>query len=475
MKTALCSQSGFARQIDRYLNSVWYPVCLGALCAFSGLGGSGRYTVCMGLIAVTVLLTVLFAADMKPLFAPMLMSFCALGKDSATSYGDQVGDVMLSYNDVAFAFVIGLGILAVTALLIRFWKDGTLRDIWENGGYCGLSILVMDVTFLCNGAFSPYWHHIDLAYGALMAFGFTFFYFICVSIARRGQNVTQFACQCALCTSLLGMTQVGVLLISMEEPIPFSMGMLSGMDRDVVELGWGISTSISAYLVLGIPAALYLAANHRYSILNYLWAFAIFGIILMLGCRGPILVGAVAMVVGIVAGCFGKNKRLCRRMSIGIVCLIPIGLLLVHYFVLPIPQLVERFMKLTRFDQLAKDGRLELWGRGWDHFIHWPVFGVGFDKGAFVDDSILRNVFANMYHNILVQFIGAMGIAGLLVFLFHLWQVGSLFRKPTAKKVLILTLPLMILLMSMVDNFFFYLNQQIAYCMFIAVAERKQI
>ena len=96
MKTALCAQSGFARRIDRYLNSVWYPICLGALCAFSGLGDSSRYTVCMGLIAVTVLLTVLFATDMKPLFAPMLMSFCALGKDSTVSYGDQKGDVMLS-------------------------------------------------------------------------------------------------------------------------------------------------------------------------------------------------------------------------------------------------------------------------------------------------------------------------------------------------------------------------------------------
>lgn len=475
MKTALCSQSGFARRIDRYLNSVWYPICLGALCAFSGLGNSSRYTVCMGLIAVTVLLTVLFATDMKPLFAPMLMSFCALGKDSAASYGDQKGDVMLSYNDAAFAFVIGLGIMAVTALLIRFWKDGTLRDIWEKKSACGLSILVMDVAFLCNGAFSEHWRPIDLAYGALMAFGFTFFYFICVSIARRGQNVAKFACQCALCTSLLGMVQVGILLLSTEEVIHFKMGMLSGMYRDVVELGWGISTSISAYLVLGIPAALYLAANHRYSIFSYLLAFAIFVTVLMLGCRGPILVGAVAMVIGIVAGCFGKNKRLCRRVAIGIVCLIPIGLLLIHYFVLPIPQLVEKFMELTRFDKLAKDGRLELWGRGWEHFIHWPFFGVGFDKGAFVDDGVLRNVFANMYHNILVQFMGAIGIAGLLAFLFHLWQVGSLFRKPTAKKALILTLPLMILLMSLVDNFFFYLNQQIAYCMFIAVAERKEI
>ena len=474
MKTALCSQSGFARRIDRYLNSVWYPICLGALCAFSGLGNSGRYTVCMGLIAVTVLLTVLFATDTKPLFAPMLMSFCALGKDSAASYGDQKGDVMLSYNDMAFAFVIGLGIMAVTALLIRFWKDGTLRDIWEKKSACGLSILVMDVAFLLNGAFSRHWRPIDLAYGALMAFGFTFFYFICVSIARRGQNVAKFACQCMVCTALLGIFQVAVVLYR-QDLLSLYLGIIGGEERNAVELGWGIITSISAYLALGIPAAFYLAANHRYSILSYLLAFFIYGNIVVLGCRGSILVGGAAMIVGIVACCFGKNKSLCRKLALGILCLIPIGLVLVHFFVIPLPQAAWKFLEMARFTDLAKDGRIVVWERGWGHFLSYPIFGVGFDKGGDVGYEVLKNVFANMYHNIGIQFFAAMGILGFGAFLFHLWQVGSLFRKPTAKKVLLLTLPLMILLMSLVDNFFFYLNQQIAYCMFIAVAERKQI
>lgn len=474
MKTALCSQSGFARRIDRYLNSVWYPICLGALCAFSGLGDSSRYTVCMGLIAVTVLLTVLFATDMKPLFAPMLMSFCALGKDSSVSYGDQAGDVMLSYNDLAFAFVIGLGIMAVAALLIRFWKDGTLRDIWEKKNACGLSILVMDVAFLFNGVGSADWVPIDIAYGALMAFGFTFFYFVCVSIARRGQDVARFACQCMVCTALLGIFQVAVVLYR-QDLLSLYLGIISGNDRNAVELGWGIVTSISAYLVLGIPAAFYLAANHRYSIFSYLLAFFIYGNIVVLGCRGPILVGGVAVVVGIIACCFGKNKSLCRKLALAIACLIPIGLVLIHFFVIPLPQAAQKFLEMARFTNLAKDGRIVVWETGWEHFVSAPLLGVGFDKGAKVAYYVMQNFYANMYHNIGIQFLAAMGILGLLAFLFHLWQVGSLFRKPTAKKVLILTLPLMILLMSMVDNFFFYLNQQIAYCMFIAVAERKEI
>ena len=477
MKTALCSQSGFARQIDRYLNSVWYPVCLGALCAFSGLGGSNRYTVCMGLIAVTVLLTVLFATDMKPLFAPMLMSFCALGKDSNVSYGDQVGDVMLSYNDTAFCFVICLGILAVAALLIRFWKDGTFRDIWEKGSVCGLSILIMDGVFLLNGVGSEHWRPIDLAYGALMAFGFTFFYFICVSIARRGEKIAWYACVCMVCTSFLGLAQLAVLFVKLQQQglLAFRMGMLTGDSRVAVELGWGISTSISAYLVLGVPAAFYLAANHRYSGFSYALAVVLLGSIVVQGSRGPMLVGGAAALISIIACCFGKNKALCRKFALIIACLVPICILLVHFLVTPLPQLIGRLLEVTRLDSLSQEGRIALWQRGWEHFKGWPFFGVGFEKGAFVGWDVLRNVFANMYHNIGIQFLAAMGAVGGAAFLFHLWQVGRLWRKPNAKKVLLLTLPFMILLMSLVDNFFFYLNQQIAYCMFLGIAERKDL
>ena len=477
MKTALCSQSGFARQIDRYLNSVWYPICLGALCAFSGLGGSSRYTVCMGLIAVTVLLTILFATDLKPLFAPMLMSFCALGKDSQASYADQIGDVMLSYNDAAFAFVIGLGILAVTALLIRFWKDGTIKDIWQNGGRLGWSILVLDVAFLLNGVGSPDWVPLDIGYGALMAFGFTFFYFICVSIARRGENTAKFACQCMVCTSFLGLAQLAVLFVNLQQQglLAFRMGMLTGDSRTAMELGWGISTSVSAYLVLGIPAAFYLAANHRFSGFSYALAFVLFGCIVMQGSRGPILTGAAAMLVGIIACCFGKNKDLCRKLALGVLCLIPVFLLLIHFALLPLPQLWERLLEVTRLDNLAGDGRFTLWERGLEHFSVSPVLGVGFERGAFIGYGIPQNVFGKMYHNIGIQFLAAMGAVGGAAFLFHLWQVGCVLRKPTAKKVLLLTLPFMILTMSLVDNFFFYLNQQIAYCMFLAVAERKKL
>ncbi len=474
MKTALCSQSGFARQIDRYLNSVWYPVCLGALCAFSGLGGSSRYTVCMGLIAVTVLLTVLFAADMKPLFAPMLMSFCALGRDIGDTYWEVNGDVMRYYRDGAFAFVIFLGVIAVGALLLRFWKDGTLKDIWENKGVCFWSILLLDIAFLLNGLFSAHWVALDLAYGALMAFGFTFFYLVCASIARRGENIARFACQCMVCAAFIGVAQVATVLLKSGD-ISFEMGILSSQSRSHIELGWGVSTTVTGFIVLGIPAAFYLAANHRFAPVSYALGLFLFAFIMFVGSRSALIVGALAMAVCVTACCFGKNKGLCRKLGIGLLALFGLGLMCCHFVVMPLPQLVQSLAGKLRLDALGEDSRVTLWRQGWEAFQSAPLFGVGFDKGAIIPHETVQNFFGKMYHNLFLQLLGAMGVVGLLAFLFHLWQMGPFLQGLTAKKILLLLLPVMILLMSLVDNFFFYLNQQIAYCMFLAVAERKEL
>ena len=470
----LCSQSGVARQIDRYLNSIWYPLCLGALCAFSGLGGSSRYTVCMGIIAVTVFLTALFATDMKPLFAPMLMSFCALGRDTEQTYWEVGGDVMRYYRSGAFAFVICLGVVAVGALLYRFYKDGTLKDIAKNKGHLFWSVMVLNVAFLCNGIFSAHWVALDIACGALMVFGFTFFYLVCASIARRGENVAKYACQCMVCAAFIGVVQVCVKLAQCGD-ISIQMGILSTQSRAHIQLGWGLPTTISAFVVLGIPASFYLAANHRFGALHYALGLFLLSFVVFTGTRSALLVGAGATAVCTVACCFGKNKGICRKMAMGLLACLLLGLVFVHFFLKPIPQIAQSVLERLRFNALAEDGRVWIWQQGWEAFTRWPVFGVGFDLGAVMPNETIDNFFGRMYHNLPLQFLGAMGITGLVAFLFHLFQVGSLWRRPTAKKVLLLTLPVMILAMSMVDNFFFYLNQQIAYCMFLALAERKQI
>lgn len=467
---------GWGNQIDRFLNSIAYPVVLALLCAFSGLGTKERYTACMAGIAIFVLLTVFFSKDNKALVPPMLMSFLALGQDEKHVLGPGEGDVIASYDSASFTFVIGLGVVAVAALLVRFWKDGTIKDIWKNPGLCAYGILALDGAFLLNGAFSPYWKPIDLLYGLLMAFGFTFFYFICVSIVRRSQNGGKYICQSMVCTGLLILVQIAVALwrLQQENPIDYELGIFLGGKRGALQLGWGIVSTISAFLVLSIPAAFYLASNYRYSAVSFLLGMVFFGATAILSTRSAILVGGCALIISIAVCCFGGNKRLCRRYT-ALTAVAGVGLLIVFELTgHGIFSLLQRLLTASRLDDIWDTVRISLWENGWKDFLQSPLFGVGFDKGAFLPEERLQNVYSNMYHNILVQFPAAMGIAGVAAFLLHIVQLFRLLlKKCTGKRLLILLTPLMILTMSLVDNYWFYLNHQIAYCIFLAWAEHS--
>jgi O-antigen ligase len=127
-----------------------------------------------------------------------------------------------------------------------------------------------------------------------------------------------------------------------------------------------------------------------------------------------------------------------------------------------------------RLDNLLGN-RTNLWKTGIDDFLASPIFGVGFDKGYLIGDAKPENFFSGMYHCIVAQIPASMGIVGCAAFVVHAFELLKLFFvKFSAPKFLLMMIPFMILVMSLVDNFFFYPNFQIFYGVFLALAERGQ-
>ncbi len=66
------------------------------------------------------------------------------------------------------------------------------------------------------------------------------------------------------------------------------------------------------------------------------------------------------------------------------------------------------------------------------------------------------------------------GFSGGIAFVWHIKDLFVIWIKKTSSlRSLILLMPLLILTMSLADNFFFYLNFQIAYVAFIALAQKE--
>ena len=236
-------------------------------------------------------------------------------------------------------------------------------------------------------------------------------------------------------------------------------------------LGWGVTTVVGAVLVLGIPAAFYVARKCKFSAFSYFSGFFFVLATLMLDSRSSIVAGTVIAFACVVLACFRcKNKVACRIYA-AITVLVPLGVLI--YFVNFTDILntsVGDILKSVFEMHTGDSGRIEMWKNGICDFKSAPIFGIGFTNGGYVVPDL--NVYSNMYHCIGIEFLGAMGIVGCLAFFFHIYQLLRLFfNKVSVDKMLLMMVPAMIIVMSMVDNFFFYFNFQIFYGAFLAFAE----
>ena len=456
--------------------TVWYPVVFAILCIISGTHGSSVYIPILCVLCAFVVFSALFTDDKKVFLTPMLMIYYALGRDTVLSDFRAPGDQPLSaFDPWAFNVIIVCGIIAVGFFLARIIFDGTFIAAFKKKRAFTWGILALDVAFLTNGLFSEGYAPVNLLYGFMMAAVVTVIYFTVCGILDNSDNVITYACQVMVCTAYVALCQIlTVIARALADNnffIPWSEEII--INRNILLLSWGVATIISAVFVLGIPAAMYLARNHRFSGLSYVSAILFFAGAVIMASRSAILVGG-AILLGCMAICCisGKNAKKNRLYFAISVLIVVIGLVYVSLYVRPLSEITREILGLLRFDKLSDSGRFPLWKKGIEHFNSSPVFGVGFDKGGYEGDTKFNNMFSNMYHCILVQIPASMGIVGMIAFLIHLLQLLKLmFTKCSVRKLFILLVPVMILGMSLVDNFFFYPNFQIFYCVFLIIAE----
>ena len=474
------NQCGIIGAIAKFQLSGAYPVIFALLCVISGLCDKRVYIPILVLLGISVLFSAAFVKDGRALLVPMFMMYYALGTDNTETYEATRGDVFASIDQGSWNFIVVLAITLVVALTVRFSLDGTFKNALRSRGPAFLGIIVLDLAFLSNGLFFEGWTYANLLLGLLLSFFITAFYLIFCSIFNSSEGIITYVCKIMLLTAYIAVLQIlpkvihacaaGEFIYYHEESARWIF------DRSSLYMSWGIVTIIGGMLILGIPCALYLAKNERFPIL-YSSAAVILAIMpIILNTRASMLGGALLLLIGAVSvSVSGKNKRLNRIFFLSVLAAAILGAVALFIYLQGTGKLshyLEELMLLARFDML--EDRLALWGIGERHFLENPAFGIGMLEGASVEGLPLNNFFANMYHNILVQFVASMGIVGIAAFLFHvkdLFLIGS--RKGGAERIPLLLIPAAIIILSLADNFFFYPNFQIFYAAFLALAEKN--
>ncbi len=473
------------RERSRIVNTVasWqetlaYPVLFALLCAVSGLFDKRVYLPIFAVIGVLVVFSALFTKDLKVLLVPFFTVYYSLGSDSDSLAGlrEKLTGV---FDPRAFFCVCLIGAIMFIAICFRLGRDGVFADIFKHRGPFLYGILAIDAALILNGLFCWKWQPADLMCGVLFALGLTFCYCTFGAILRRDKSPAAYVAFCTVCTICAVLIQVVVLVLRLHAADRLfyhsSENLIPALCRGNIQLAWGYATYISGVLILGIPAAIYLAKDQRFPAIGYMLSFLFFGGALLTGTRSGFLTGSIVLIICALLACFqGKNKRNIRFCVIITLLALAAATLYIDRAVMPLSEALSEFRLFFRLDNqhLETETRLKLWKNGIEDFLSSPVFGVGFSDGGVLEKNQYSNVFNDMYHNVVIQFMGATGIVGLLAFIWHLADISRVFfYRFSVDRALLLMLPITILVTSLADNFFFCFNFQIYYAAYLVLVE----
>ncbi len=461
--------------VVKWQNTMWYPFTFALLGAAAALFGIYAYVPVFYLHMAGVVFAVLFNDDLKVYFTPLLLIFPSFGKDGLSDFTQGVNNGMPYIDPVGFAQIIVCAGIMIVAFIIKLIVTGAFADIFRRRSTFGFGLLVFAGVCLLNGVFSPSWSPIDLAFGALEAMSFTIFYFLFSVVAMRSEDVAAYVCKVMLILGFMIAAEVGGLsgMLAARGELFRDDGVFM---RDNIVLGWGNSTIIACMTALTIPASMYVAHSRKKGTLAYLAAALFFILTVYLQSRNAALFGGIALVAGGVICCVsGKNKVANRYFTVVLVGLAIVAL----GFVSSIDGFWEKlfgsgFMHIGS----GNNGRFDRWADGLNDFCRSPIFGVGYLDGSVPLDSpsCSPNFYYNMYHNIFIQLIGSMGIVGLIAFLVHFKKfVEVICDDFSCDKLLLCLMPIIMLLMSFLDIYFFLVNMQIYYGAFLTAIEKRNI
>lgn len=457
--------------VAAWQKTIWFPAVYAVLGVVSCSFGMAAYIPVYYIFMLLTVFAALFCEDSKVLLAPLLISYFAVGGDGILNYGQAITDVSLFFEPAGLVNMYIVGSVMAAAILFRLIADGTIAAVFRRRGLLTWGFLALAAAMLLNGIFSAAWEPLDLAWGLFMAVGLLLAYFIVLAMSDKTENIVGYLLRVCLIVGLMicaeewilmGRLAADGMLLELDEAGKWTGGFV----RDYQVLGWGVSTYAAGMLAILIAPTMALAYSNRRGVWYYLAAVVMFLTIILLNARTAMLMGGIILLACMIICCFGTNRKQNRIVfaaiaAAALVCVAGI------WAVMGTNDFFGFIAEMLRFDQ-GDNHRFERWANGWKDFLSAPIFGVGFMDGAATDPSM----YSNMYHNIFVQLIGALGVFGLLAFLFHIIQVAVLcVRKFRLERFLVLLGAAAVILTSLLDNFFFFFSVQLFYGAFLAAAE----
>ena len=439
---------------SKYLPFVTAAITVG--CYYLGLDLLTYYYIVISGVAVLLLLD-----DATPIFSNFLFMSIAVSKINSPSPNAMGSDFY--FRPAVLAQLIILIVIFAAAAIYRIVRAAMRKEFKLSPvffGLCGLS-----VTFLANGLFSSDYNPMNIVYGLFMAGSFLGIFTLMkdnVSCTKESFEKVAYAFVAFSAALLL---ELLVVYCTTEGIIQDGCVI-----RNKITFGWGTYNQIGCFMVLCIPAVFYVAHNHKFGYLFFLYSMVV-------GAGAIFTMSRQAMLCSVIVYplCFailllrGKNK-LINRIIGGIALVIGIVFVGIYY-----RELFNFFHSLL-ISLKTGSGRTGLWVKAWNNFESAPLFGTGFyAKLPPSLNTVGLDIIPLMYHDTVLQLLASCGILGLIAYVIHRIQtIVSFFKNITRERVFIAITVSALLLINLLHNHLFYIFPTIMYSSMIAMLVKSE-
>ena len=463
VKSTQVGEKKIASGMKAFFESDVYPAVVALLVILGHVLGIEIY---LGAAIIAMVVASLILCDgIKPFIMPLITFIYLVNLKHTPGHPNFNDDYYFKAPNVII--IIILAAVLVVALVYRSYK--IFRPNFRRSTIMLLPLSLLSLAFLCNGFFSGGYSYLSLVYGitqiAVYFFLFYLFYF-----GLRKENFESLMRYLTLVTVLAAMVlvaEMAFLYIAYRDLVIQN----GAINQNNISLGWGIWNPVGVSIALLIPMQIYGAIKYKRPYIYILSAILTYAAALLTLSRNAMIFATAALLGSVVVGCFyGKRKKAFRIVT-------AVGGALTVIFalagaVLFFDRLPELFGKVFA-ELIDPNGRLELWAQGLNNFRSAPIFGTGFMGFGENETFEAISFIPDMAHNTVIQLFSSMGIFGFGAYLYYrVCSLKPFFKVPTLEKTMMLMAILTVLIMSLLDNFVFYIYIMFYPTILLAVAHR---
>lgn len=455
--------------LRRALSSYFFPLVTAVVsvaCYYLGWDIVNIWYLCLSGTAIMVC-----CKDVSPVLCLILFfSMLPSSQHSPSVSNYLVSPAILAQEIIGVIFFLGTVIFRLIRGIVKR-KFKITPIFW--------GIVALSAAFALNGIFYTHYTAMNLLFGlALSAIIVVFYIFCYCNFGREEKTFMQIAYYFIALFAAVTLELAICYITNRSEAAEVGW-------REVLGFGWGTYNQAGLMLTMAIPAWFYLAGKHKRGYFFLIGAVVNEGMCFLSQSRQAMLMSLVvlcACCVWILLWDKGRKRIIDLAMMGAVIALIIIAAGIMH-------EKVFAFLKgaLDKDSLGSGNGRIWLWGLGWENFLNKPLFGVGFyDPNAYVEKNAAGEVISwgvgyfvpgelshsipRMCHNTVFQLLSSCGLVGLMVYVFHRTQtVISYINNRTPERTLVAITACVILLTSLLDNHIFYIIPTIHYAILLAL------